>query len=85
MSVRKPMSPLSTPAGVQRVCVLLATFALIMFCQLAWISHASEASARRNPEFESIINVLQEVGPRPEENSLFFGLPVRYRACAISN
>jgi hypothetical protein len=52
---------------------------------LAWISHASEASARRNPEFESIINVLQEVGPRPEENSLFFGLPVRYRACAISN
>ncbi len=34
MSVRKPMSPLSTPAGVQRVCVLLATFALIMFCQL---------------------------------------------------
>jgi hypothetical protein len=53
--------------------------------QLTWISHASEASARRNPEFESIINVLQEVGPRPEENSLFFGLPVRYRACAISN
>ena len=52
---------------------------------LTWISHASEASARRNPEFESIINVLQEVGPRPEENSLFFGLPVRYRACAISN
>ncbi len=29
MSVRKPMSPLSTPAGVQRVCVLLATFALL--------------------------------------------------------
>ena len=57
----------------------------VTLCALTWISHASEASARRNPEFESIINVLQEVGPRPEENSLFFGLPVRYRACAISN
>ena len=51
---------------------------------LARISHTSEAIARRYPEFESEIKVLQEFGSCPEGNSLFFALPIRYRACAPS-
>ena len=52
---------------------------------LAWISHTPRVTARRYPVFESIINLLQEVGPRSEGDSLFFGLPVRYCARARSN
>jgi hypothetical protein len=53
--------------------------------RLAWISHTPRVTARRYPVFESIINLLQEVGPRSEGDSLFFGLPVRYCARARSN
>jgi hypothetical protein len=47
---------------------------------LAWISHTPRVTARRYPVFESIINLLQEVGPRSEGDSLF-----RYCARARSN
>jgi hypothetical protein len=52
--------------------------------QLTQISHTPRATRRRYPTFESKINVLQEVDPRSEGNSLFLALPVRYGACAVS-
>ena len=47
---------------------------------LTWISHASGVTARRYAVFDSKINLLQEVGSRPEGDSLFSGLPVCFRA-----